>query len=123
MPCAVDDRLRLLHGRYQAPPLRGVWATAPYLHNGSVPTLYNLLKSSTRPARFLRPPSTDFAHYDRDHVGWTFEPVESPRSLGAEQKRFFFDSSRFGLGNGGHTFGDKLTEGQTMDVIEYLKTL
>src|SRR5262249_47585239 len=41
---------------YQAPPLLGVWATAPYLHNGSVPTLHHMLKSSDRPARFLRPP-------------------------------------------------------------------
>jgi len=81
------------------------------------------LKSSTRPARFLRPPSTDFAHYDREHVGWTFEPVESPQSLGADHKRFVFDSSRFGLGNGGHTFGDGLSEDERQTVIEYLKTL
>ena len=46
---------------YQAPPLDGIWATAPYLHNGSVPTLHALLASSSRPARFTRPPSTDFA--------------------------------------------------------------
>ena len=36
-------------GGYQAPPLDGIWATAPYLHNGSVPTIYQLLKSSERP--------------------------------------------------------------------------
>ncbi len=42
---------------YQAPPLDGIWATAPYLHNGSVPTLHALLLSSTRPARFTRPAS------------------------------------------------------------------
>ncbi len=57
---------------YQAPPLDGIWATAPYLHNGSVPTLHALLASSSRPARFTRPPSTDFAHYDQEHVGWKF---------------------------------------------------
>jgi hypothetical protein len=108
---------------YQAPPLDGIWATAPYLHNGSVPTLHHLLKSSTRPARFLRPPSTDFAHYDRVNVGWKSEPVDSPQSLGDEEKRFLFDSSRFGLGNGGHTFGDKLPEADRTDLIEYLKTL
>jgi len=49
---------------YQAPPLDGIWATAPYLHNGSVPNLSLLLKSTDRPRRFTRPPSTDFAHYD-----------------------------------------------------------
>jgi hypothetical protein len=108
---------------YQAPPLRGVWATAPYLHNGSVPTLYHLLKSSDRPARFLRPPSTDLAHYDRARVGWTFTPLDSPAGLTPEERRSFFDASRFGLGNGGHTFGDKLSETERTEVIEYLKTL
>ena len=108
---------------YQAPPLRGVWATAPYLHNGSVPTLHLMLKSAERPARFLRPPSTDLAHFDREHVGWTFRTVDSPASLSADDQRAFFDSSRFGLGNGGHTFGDRLNADERRDVVEYLKTL
>lgn len=108
---------------YQAPPLRGIWATAPYLHNGSVPTLHHLLNSSERPARFLRPVSTSLDHYDRENVGWTFRPVDSPSALNAEEKRRHFDSSRFGLGNQGHKFGDKLSEPQRRDVIEYLKTL
>src|SRR5215218_1770159 len=67
---------------YQAPPLDGIWATAPYLHNGSVPTLATLLKSSDRPARFRRPPSTGFEHYDQAHVGWKFEVVADPPSPG-----------------------------------------
>lgn len=110
---------------YQAPPLDGIWASAPYLHNGSVPTLYNLLKSSSRPGRFRRPPSTDFAHYDREHVGWTFEVVPEPPDpkLPAHEAKFIYDTSRFGLGNRGHTFGDKLTEEERLAVIEYLKTL
>ncbi len=108
---------------YQAPPLDGIWASAPYLHNGSVPTIYDLLKSSSRPARFKRPPSTDFAHYDREHVGWKYEPVESPTSLSPEERPFYYDTARYGLGNGGHVFGDKLSEDERMSVIEYLKTL
>lgn len=108
---------------YQAPPLDGVWATAPYLHNGSVPTVYNLLKSSTRPPRFKRPPSTSFDHYDQSHLGWTFETVESPQSLKPEEKSSFYDTARFGLANTGHTFGDQLSEEDRMDLIEYLKTL
>ena len=108
---------------YQAPPLRGVWATAPYLHNGSVPSLFHMLKSSERPARFLRPPSTGFEHYDRQRVGWMFKTVNAPKDLTPEERRRFFDSSRFGLGNGGHTFGDRLSEGERGEVIEYLKTL
>ncbi len=108
---------------YQAPPLRGIWATAPYLHNGSVPTLHHLLKSSDRPSRFLRPPSTDLKFYDRVNVGWSFTHMDAPAGLMAEQRHDFYDSARYGLGNSGHTFGDKLSNGARNDVIEYLKTL
>jgi hypothetical protein len=112
---------------YQAPPLDGVWATAPYLHNGSVPTLHALLESSTRPRRFLRPPSTDFEHYDQENVGWKARLVSEQELTStrrsAYEAHFIYDTSRFGLGNGGHTFGDKLSESERRDVIEYLKTL
>jgi mono/diheme cytochrome c family protein len=110
---------------YQAPPLDGIWATAPYLHNGSVPTLAALLKSSERPARFKRPPSTSFDHYDQERVGWKHEvvPEPVPTATPYHQARFVFDSSRFGLGNRGHTFGDKLSDDDRRDLIEYLKTL
>lgn len=39
-------------GKYAAPPLSGIWATAPYLHNGSVPTLWHLMRPDQRPQRF-----------------------------------------------------------------------
>jgi mono/diheme cytochrome c family protein len=111
---------------YQAPPLDGIWATAPFLHNGSVPTLTALLKSSTRPTRFKRHASTDFDLFDRINVGWKFEPIETgaaePKPSSVEA-RTIYDTARFGLGNGGHTFGDKLTDADRMDLIEYLKTL
>jgi mono/diheme cytochrome c family protein len=113
---------------YQAPPLDGIWATAPYLHNGTVPTLHALLDSSTRPARFTRPPSTDFSHYDTEHVGWKFTEV-SAQELASTAKRsafeakFIVDTSRFGMSNGGHTFGDGLSEEDRTAIIEYLKTL
>jgi hypothetical protein len=110
---------------YQAPPLDGIWATAPYLHNGSVPTLATLLKSSDRPSRFYRPPSTDFTYYDTEDVGWKFDRpmVGSETSPAEERARRLFDSSRFGLGNGGHTFGDALGDEERAKLIEYLKTL
>lgn len=111
---------------YQAPPLDGVWATAPYLHNGSVPTLHALLKSSERPKVFRRPGSTEFKDYDKVHVGWLVEPLSTAPDVArmpTHEARYIFDSSRFGLGNGGHTFGDKLSEDDRMAVIEYLKTL
>jgi mono/diheme cytochrome c family protein len=113
---------------YQAPPLDGIWATAPYLHNGSVPTLQALLNSSKRPIRFTRPPSTDFEHYDSTLVGWKFREVSQDELISTAQRspfeaKFIVDTSRFGMSNGGHTFGDKLSEDQRMDLIEYLKTL
>jgi mono/diheme cytochrome c family protein len=112
---------------YQAPPLDGVWATAPYLHNGSIPTLHALLKSSDRPARFTRPPSTGFEHYNQNHVGWKFEPVADgepkPRKQAPREAHFIYDTKRHGLGNQGHTFGDRLGDEERRDLIEYLKTL
>jgi hypothetical protein len=110
---------------YQAPPLDGIWATAPYLHNGSVPTLATLLKSSDRPDRFYRPTSTGFDQYDQTNVGWKFEVPTIPvdPAIPFEKSRSLYDSSRFGLGNGGHTFGDHLSDSERMDLIEYLKTL
>lgn len=111
---------------YQAPPLDGIWATAPYLHNGSVPTLEALLKSSTRPARFRRPPSTDFAHYDTEKVGWKVEVLDTADplpTLPPHQARAIYDTSRWALGNGGHTFGDRLSDEERADLIAYLKTL
>jgi hypothetical protein len=111
---------------YQAPPLDGIWATAPYLHNGCAPTLATVLNSTERPARFRRPPSTDFANYDQADVGWQFEVEQAPSSPAppnSAANRFVYDASRFGLGNKGHTFGDGLGDDERHDVIEYLKTL
>ena len=107
---------------YQAPPLDGIWATAPYFHNGSVPTLHGVLQSSDRPSRFLRPPSTGFENYDTTDVGWKAEAAPDEKTSTINPKQIF-DSSRWGLSNKGHTFGDKLSEVQRMDLIEYLKTL
>jgi len=108
---------------YQAPPLVGIWASAPYLHNGSVPTLRALLDSPKRPSRFLRPPSTDFEHYDPRDVGWKAVAVPPGAPPDPSDPRRLFDASRHGLSNGGHTFGDKLDEAERSDLIEYLKTL
>lgn len=108
---------------YQAPPLDGVWATAPYLHNGSVPTLAQLLESETRPERYLRPETTGFEHFDRERVGWHAELIDREPVAGTSRSRRSFDSSRFGLDNGGHTFGDHLDAQERRALIEYLKTL
>lgn len=110
---------------YQAPPLDGIWATAPYLHNGSVPTLYHLLNSKTRPKIFTRSYLTDEKSYDQQNVGWKVtvlgegaDPTQPPID-----QRKIYDTRLPGRGNGGHYFGDALSEAERRAVIEYLKTL
>ena len=100
---------------YIAPPLDGIWITAPYLHNGSVPTLEALLNSKLRPAYWSR----DFDHpkYDYEQIGWKYAREDSARG-GA-----VYNTTLPGYGNYGHNFGDKLTEAERKAVIEYLKTL
>lgn len=111
---------------YQAPPLDGIWATAPYLHNGSVPTLYNLLNSKTRPALFTRSFRTDLETYDAEKVGWKIEVLDrapDATKLTPLEFRRVYDTSKPGRGNGGHTYGDKFSDDERKAVIEYLKTL
>lgn len=99
---------------YIAPPLDGIWITAPYLHNGSVPTLEAVLNSRKRPAYWSR----DFnkPQYDYAAVGWKY--IAEPDSTKA-----VYNTTLPGYGNYGHTFGDRLTEPERKAVIEYLKTL
>lgn len=109
---------------YQAPPLDGVWATAPYLHNGSVPTLDGVLNSKARPKLFTRSYKTAEADYDKARVGWNVTEVrEVDAKLPAIEKRKIYDTSKPGRSNGGHTYGDDLTDDERAQVIEYLKTL
>ena len=103
---------------YKARPLNGIWATAPYIHNGSVPTLYDLLlPQKQRPKSFgyfdgaldpekgglkdasANPFATIFRVYDKDGIVIT------------------------GNWNGGHEYGTKLSLEQRIDLVEYLKGL
>lgn len=110
---------------YIAPPLHGIWATAPYLHNGSVPTLEHLLNSESRPTTFTRTYRTDSNDYDESRVGWRTIDVD-PRAdhdRSTLDGRRVYDTTRPGHSNQGHTFGDALTDDERREVIEYLKTL
>lgn len=112
------ERARLAPGDgYVAPPLDGVWATAPYLHNGSVPTLAALLDSRLRQPRFGIGRGDD--DYDLGLVGWrSFDP-DQPGVAPA----WIWDTARPGHGNQGHTFGDALTPPDRAALLEYLKSL
>lgn len=99
---------------YIAPPLDGVWSTAPYLHNGSVPTIEAVLNSKLRPQIWER----DFNsfNYDLDKLGWKF-------TIPATLSSTTYNTSLNGYGNGGHYFGDKLSDKERKAILEYLKTL
>jgi mono/diheme cytochrome c family protein len=110
---------------YQAPPLDGIWATAPYFHNGSAPTVYHVLNSKARPKIFARSYRTDEAAYDKEKLGWKFEVKEKGPAEDApgSERRKIYDTTLPGRSNSGHTFGDKLSDDERMAIIEYLKTL
>lgn len=97
---------------YIAPPLDGIWITAPYLHNGSVPTLEALLNSKLRPTFWKR--NFDKPEYDYEHIGWKYNE---------SGERGSYNTTLYGYSNAGHYFGDKLTDAERKALIEYLKTL
>ena len=115
----------LNRGGYQAPPLHGVWATAPYFHNGSVPTIYHVLNSETRPSIYQ--PSFDLTAdgYDQERLGLKFAELEKtpPDDVPLYERRKVTDTTKMGRGNQGHRFGDKLNDQQRTALVEYLKTL
>jgi len=106
---------------YLAPPLDGVWASAPYLHNGSVPTLWHVLHPDERPRVWLR--SID--GYDQRRVGLEVEALRAvPRAAAtARDRRRYFDTHGFGKSAAGHLFPNELEEAEKQAVLEYLKTL
>lgn len=108
---------------YVAPPLDGIWATAPYFHNASVPTLALVLDSTARPAQWRRI-DYDSTHFDEVALGWPWIAVHGfPDTVPEDQRKHVYDATRLGHWNTGHTFGDHLTGDERRAVIEYLKTL
>jgi hypothetical protein len=103
---------------YANMPLDGVWARAPYLHNGSVPTLWDLLQpADKRPAGFWRGHDV----YDPERGGFRTDVREV-----AGRKSFFFDTTKPGNGKQGHSgkrYGTELSDDEKRALLEYLKTL
>lgn len=101
---------------YQAPPLDGIWATAPYLHNGSIPTLKALLNSKIRPLYW-----TYSAAYTYQAVGiGNTETLKQPVS---KRNPTVYNTTVPGYGKDGHYFSDECSDSQRADLLEYLKTL
>jgi mono/diheme cytochrome c family protein len=140
-PCAEFDGVSLegkkdliispnnQHHGYNARPLSGIWAQAPYLHNGSVPTIYHLLVPDERPARFFK----SRLEYDREKLGFAWTSPSSTRH--AAENSYLFDSGSFAaFSNIGHDV-DIEENGRrykldwsddkagAMAIVEYLKTL
>ena len=116
-----------LHDGYNALPLVGLWAQAPYLHNGSVPTLYHLLVPNERPTKFIK----SRLDYDKKLVGFSWD-IQQPST---NNEGYLLDTTlTAALSNKGH---DKNIEqdGKTfklnwsddkegaLALVEYLKTL
>ena len=105
---------------WKAAPRDGVWATGPFLHNGSVPNLYEMLiPASQRTKKF--------------YVGREFDPVKVGIDTSGKSGNFLFDASLIGNSNAGHSFengprgngiiGPLLTEQQRWALVEYLKSI
>lgn len=99
---------------YVSVALDGIWIRAPYLHNGSVPSLLELLMPvEARPTKFFR----GYDVYDRSKVGFVSEGTDAQRS------GFEYDTSLPGNGNQGHSFGTQLSPDAKRALVEFLKTL
>jgi len=107
-------------GGYKANPHEGMWASPPYLHNGSVPSLYDLLlPAPQRPKKF--------------YVGSEFDPIKVGVDTSGNSGKFLYDTSLTGNSNIGHSFEDGprengvigrlLTDDERWALIEYMKTL
>jgi cytochrome c553 len=96
---------------YSARPMAGVWATPPFLHNGSVLTLYDLLlPASQRPAKFF----VGSRKYDPVRLGY----VNEQDAL----RVYTFDTTQPGNSNSGHEYGTQLSEDQKMQLLEFMKS-
>ncbi len=113
-----------LNEGYVAPILTGIWTTAPYLHNGSVPTLWHLMHPETRPSKFyIGGHQLDFEKmgikgkldnaiykYSDNYLPWSNYEI--------------YDTNKLGLSNKGHNEPfNRMTENEKDCVLEFLKTL
>lgn len=96
---------------YKARPLDGIWASAPYLHNGSVPSLADLLQTGDRRPTLFNVGNREF---DPLKVGLSTRPTPDSSP---------YDTARPGNGNGGHEYGTTLQTQDKSALLEYLKTL
>lgn len=110
---------------YSAPVLNGVWASAPYLHNGSIPTLEHFFNPESRPDKFfvggqrLSFSRVGIDGYLTEDGVWSYPEGYKPWA-----KSVLFDTSKKGQSNRGHEIPfDALSDFKKREILEYLKTL
>jgi len=123
---SLGEVLSVRRGRgYIAPVLSGVWATAPYLHNGSVPTLWHLLHPESRPARF----EVGGHRLDYTKIGLAGETDSSGLYRDGSEYRPWsvpeiYDTRLPGRSSAGHEVQvERLNEEQKVQIVEFLKLL
>ncbi|MFT3713042.1 MAG: hypothetical protein QM817_35765 [Archangium sp.] len=104
-------------GKYEGKSLAGIWAAAPYLHNGSVRTVSELLK---KPAEREQQFEFGTLDYDPENLGFVDTPSDSASDYPSSHR---FDVSLHGNSNRGHDFGTALSTDQKKELIEFLKVL
>ncbi len=108
-PCDFSDEVNPL--AYKSRPMNGVWATAPYLHNGSVPNMWELLTpAKDRIKKFY----VGSRRYDTKNLGYEYSKQED---------NFLYDTSIKGNHNTGHEYGTNLSDKEKWELIEYMKTI
>lgn len=119
-PVYPDEPLPMpVLGGYKANPIEGMWSSPPYLHNGSVPSLYDLLTpAALRPAKF--------------YVGREYDPIRVGVDTSGSSGTFEFNTTAVGNSNAGHSFesaplgkgviGRLLTEEERWALIEFVKS-
>ncbi|MEQ3527924.1 di-heme-cytochrome C peroxidase [Pseudoalteromonas sp. XMcav11-Q] len=102
-------------GVYKARPLNGIWATAPYLHNGSVPNLWSLLQSpESRPDTFW----VGSREFDPINVGYITHQGMNEFKVNKASGEVMP-----GNDNSGHVYGTTLSDNEKWQIVEFLKTL
>jgi cytochrome c5 len=122
VPDSTTDPFASLRS-YKGRSLNGIWATAPYLHNGSVPTLYDLLlpadhQDNDPPGTAYRPKTFMVGSRELDVTKVGFKSGEN------DYQGFRFDTSQPASSNAGHEYGTRqMSDQDRRDLVEYLKSL
>lgn len=137
LPCkmsgedVITGRITPANQGYVTSVLDGIWARAPYLHNGSIPTLYHLLVPAERPTQFLRAA----IDYDQRNVGYTWPLSDVGRVINTAPTLMIYDTRRDSHSSAGHdrdvwvdgklrrlNWGGAQYSEDVKDLLEYLKT-